>query len=146
MATRCSLKNVASYSPVRLMYGRKTNQSNLPIVHLIARCALWSVKYDNCISRRASLCAYQILHSFSTKNVWILLKTFMCYVRPKLEYCTCVWNPYLKKDILLLESVQKNLLVIFACVVTFHLLPILIAFTYLVLNLLNIAELNLTIF
>ena len=32
----------------------------------------------------------------------------MRYVRPKLEYCTCVWNPYLKKDILLLESVQKK--------------------------------------
>ena len=64
----------------------------------------------NCISRSASLCAYQILRSFSTKNVWILLKAFtsMCYVQPKLEYCTCVWNPYLKKDILLLESVQKK--------------------------------------
>ena len=46
MATRCSLKNVASYSPVRLMYGRKTNQSNLPIVRIIVRCALWSVKCD----------------------------------------------------------------------------------------------------
>ena len=32
----------------------------------------------------------------------------MLYVRPKLEYSTCVWNPYLKKDILLLESVQKK--------------------------------------
>ena len=63
----------------------------------------------NCISRSASLCAYQILRSFSTKNVWILLKAFMCYVRPKLEYNTCVWNPYLKKDILLLELVQKKI-------------------------------------
>ena len=32
----------------------------------------------------------------------------MCYVRPKLEYSTCVWNSYLKKDILLLELVQKK--------------------------------------
>ena len=32
----------------------------------------------------------------------------MCYVRPKLEYSTCVWNPYLKKDILLHESVKKK--------------------------------------
>ena len=100
----------------------------------------------NCISRSALLQAYQFLRSFSTKNVWILLKAFMCYVRPKLEYCTCVWNPYLINDILLLNRFKKNLLVIFAYVVTFHLLPILIAFTYLVSNLLNIAELNLTLF
>ena len=62
----------------------------------------------NCILRSASLCTYQILRSFSTKNVWILLQAFMCYVRPKLEYCTCVWNLYLKNDILLLESIQKR--------------------------------------
>ena len=27
---------------------------------------------------------------------------------PKVEFNTCVWNPYLKKDIVLLESVQRN--------------------------------------
>ena len=64
--------------------------------------------HNNHISHSASLCAYQILRFFSSKIIWILLKAFMCYVRPKLEYCTCIWNPYLKKDILLLESVQKN--------------------------------------
>ena len=30
------------------------------------------------------------------------------YVRLKLEYSTCVWNSYLKKDILHLASVQKK--------------------------------------
>ena len=51
--------------------------------------------HTNCISHSASLCANQILRSFSTKNAWNLLKAFICYVRPKLEYSTCVWNPYL---------------------------------------------------
>ena len=58
--------------------------------------------------RNASLCSYQILRSFSTKNIWILLKAFITYVRPKVEFNTCVWSPYLKKDIVLLESVQRN--------------------------------------
>ena len=62
----------------------------------------------SCITHSASLYAYQILRSFSTKIVWIFHKAFMCYVRPKLECSTCVWNPYLKKDILHLESVQKK--------------------------------------
>ena len=54
------------------------------------------------------MCAYQILRAFSSKNVWTLLKAFITYVHPKLEYNSPVWNPYLKKDTLLLESVQKK--------------------------------------
>ena len=46
MVTRCSLKTVASYSPVRLMYEKKTNQSNLLIVRLIVWCTLRCVKYS----------------------------------------------------------------------------------------------------
>ena len=53
-------------------------------------------------------CALQILRAFSSKNVWTLLKAFITYVRPKLEYNSPVWNPYLKKDTFLLESVQKK--------------------------------------
>ena len=30
--------------------------------------------------------------------IWTLLKAFITYVRPKLEYNSPVWNPYLKKD------------------------------------------------
>ena len=29
-------------------------------------------------------------------------------MRPRLEFCIQVWNPYLKKDIVLLEKVQKR--------------------------------------
>ena len=54
------------------------------------------------------MCAYQILRAFSSKHVWTLLKAFITYVRPKLEYNSPVWNPYLKKDTLLLKSVQKK--------------------------------------
>ena len=80
----------------------------------------------NYISRSALLCAYQILCFFSTKNVWILLEAFMCYVRPKLEYSRILVYGILisKKTCHILNRFKKNLLVIFAFVVTFHLLPI----------------------
>ena len=33
--------------------------------------------------------------------------TYIVYVRPVLEYCTCVWSPYLLEDIRKIESVQR---------------------------------------
>lgn len=56
----------------------------------------------------ASLCAYRVLHCFSSKNVWTLLRAYFTYIRPKLEYNTPVWSPYLKKDIITIESVQRH--------------------------------------
>ena len=37
-----------------------------------------------------------------------MLKLYQSLVRPKLEYCVQAWRPYLRKDIDLLEKVQKR--------------------------------------
>jgi len=37
-----------------------------------------------------------------------MLKLYQSLVRPKLEYCVQAWRPYLRKDIDLLERVQKR--------------------------------------
>ena len=57
---------------------------------------------------KASFTSYQITKSFRTKNIWTLLKLYKSYVRPKLEYNTPVWSPYLSKDISLIENVQRR--------------------------------------
>ena len=67
----------------------------------------WSTHLSS-LKSAASLCAYPILHAFLTRNAWILLHAYITYVRPKLEYNTVIWSPYLKKDIAFIESVQKK--------------------------------------
>ena len=64
----------------------------------------------------------QVRYAASKANrvLGMLKKTFMCrdsdlwkklyisLVRPHLEYAVQVWNPYLAKDIELIEKVQRN--------------------------------------
>ena len=50
---------------------------------------------------------YQILKSFSSRNVWILLKAYTTFIRPTVKYATTIWNPYIKKDKKTVERVQK---------------------------------------
>ena len=46
--------------------------------------------------------------TFVNWNANNFLVLYKAYIRPQLEYCSCIWNPYLKKDIKLLESVQRR--------------------------------------
>ena len=62
----------------------------------------------NHLSKISSSVSYQIRKSIRTKNIWTFIKLYTTYVRPKLEYNSPVWSPYLKKDILKLESVQRR--------------------------------------
>ena len=55
-----------------------------------------------------SYTSYQILRSFKTKNIHTIRQLFITYVRPKLEYNSTVWSPYLKRDISKIESVQRT--------------------------------------
>ena len=60
------------------------------------------------IVKNASFTSYQILKSFRSRNIWILVKLYKSYVRPKLEYNTSVWSPSLQQDIDKIEKVQHR--------------------------------------
>jgi len=53
---------------------------------------------------RASL----IFKCFHSRHRATLLKAFITYVRPLLEYATPVWSPYMLTDIYKIESVQRS--------------------------------------
>ena len=60
------------------------------------------------ITRKAHQRANLIHRCFTSKNIDLLVKAFKTYVRPMLEYNSPVWSPSLKKDIILVESVQRR--------------------------------------
>jgi len=39
----------------------------------------------------------------------VLVRAFITYVRPLVEYNSVVWSPHLKRDIVAIEKVQKRL-------------------------------------
>ena len=51
---------------------------------------------------------YRQFYRYSSNKA--LLTLYKSLIRPRLEYASPVWNPYLAKDIKLLESVQKQAL------------------------------------
>ena len=90
------------------------NSTNLPYEHYAKDLGIYVSKdlkwelHINRIVQQASFVSYRIIKSFRSKNIWILLKLYKTYVRPKLEYNTPVWSPYLLKDINAVENVQKR--------------------------------------
>jgi len=49
-----------------------------------------------------------IRRTFLCKDKELILQMYKSLVRPRLEYCIQAWRPYLKKDINVLERVQKR--------------------------------------
>ena len=66
----------------------------------------WS-QHVSYIYNQASVRSYQILKGFDTRVLSTLVKLFITYVRPKLEYNSSLWSPYLEKDKQKIERVQK---------------------------------------
>jgi len=52
--------------------------------------------------------AGMIKRTFLCKSKELILQLYKSLIRPKLEYCIQAWKPYFKKDINILERVQKR--------------------------------------
>ena len=64
---------------------------------------------SHCPFRSHQQRAGHIYRTVTHKNVQTVVPLYKALVRPHLEYCSLVWSPYLKKDILSIEKVQRRL-------------------------------------
>ena len=60
------------------------------------------------IYRNACNSLFLVTRFSKSKNIWILLKLYKIYVRPKLEFSTPIWSPFLKNDITKIQKIQKR--------------------------------------
>ena len=60
------------------------------------------------IAAKAHQRANCILRCFLSGDVNLLVRAFIVYVRPIVQYCSVVWSPSLKQDIDLIEKVQRR--------------------------------------
>jgi len=60
------------------------------------------------VVKRAFIRTNLICKCFISRNVDNLLQAFLVYVRPILEYASCVWSPHYIGDIQKIESVQRR--------------------------------------
>ena len=73
----------------------------------IAENLKWNHHF-NYLYRFVSTTSFQVFKSFKSTDTNILKKLFVIYIRPKLEYYTQIWFPYLKKYINHIESIQRK--------------------------------------
>ena len=62
----------------------------------------------NSIVKKSSAKSYLILKCFHSRDRNNLVKAFIVYVRPLLEYCSPIWSPHTSKYITTLENVQRR--------------------------------------
>ena len=60
------------------------------------------------VTRKAYGVMHMLLKAIDSRNAKLMKTVFVSYIRPILEYCSPVWNPKLKQDIVILEKVQRR--------------------------------------
>jgi len=67
----------------------------------------WSKQCSNAATKAMSVLR-MIKRSFSFTGVESFKILYNTYVRPHLEYCVQIWNPYLKKDIVYVKNTEDG--------------------------------------
>lgn len=110
-SSKCNILHIGRHNPMLnyVLDGCPLNsvsvQNDLGV--LVSNDLKWSLQ-TVAVSKRANSLIYIIRKAFQNISPSLMLKLYKTYVRPLLEHAISVWNPYFKKDIDLLEKVQRK--------------------------------------
>jgi len=108
---KCCVLNIGKATATNQYYIRDIS---LPLVSsyrdlgITVTMDLSPATYINEIVVKAHQRANMIHRCFVSQNVQLLTRAFVTYVRPLLEYNSIIWSPSLKRDIALIEQVQRR--------------------------------------
>ena len=110
-AQKCSVLHIGYGNPRQPLY--LLNQL-LPVAENIKDLGVHvssSLKFSvHCqeVARKSSITACLLLRALWFSPPHVLIKAFITYVRPILEYCCQIWSPYLVRDVNLIENVLRS--------------------------------------
>ena len=91
--------------PGRVELGRSILERDLGV--LVSEDLKWARQCVNAANKAKKMLGV-LRRSFTSRDVDLWKRLYMVYVRPLLEYAVQVWCPYLERDILEIEKVQRR--------------------------------------
>ena len=92
----------------KLRSNELTSVSDYPYLGLTFTSNMSWSKHISKATTRANRILGLIRRNLRGTSVKIKEKAYLTLVRPHLEYCSAIWNPYTKKDISRIENIQRQ--------------------------------------
>ena len=114
-AKKCKSMHIGKSNPKTVYYMKERNQK-IPLEQVTEEKDLGvtfceTLKFDkhilNCVNKTNKTLGI-VKRSFTYMDKNMFMQLYKALIRPHIEYATVVWNPYLKKNIFLIENVQRR--------------------------------------
>lgn len=108
---KCNVLHLGSNNPNNsyvlnnILIKSVNQQKDLGII--ITKDLKWESHIANVVKKTNSL-IFLVKKSFPRLSLHHFLKIYKAYIRPRLEFCSSVWQPYYQKDIDMIEKVQRR--------------------------------------
>lgn len=109
--TKCTVLHIGNKNPRKPYF---VNGNQLEVVEYQKDLGVYitsNLKWEThiiSITKKTNSILYIIRKAFFYIDKTLFLKLYKTYIRPLLEYAFQIWSPYFKKDIELLERVQRR--------------------------------------
>jgi ribonuclease P/MRP protein subunit RPP40 len=108
---KCTVLHCGNNNPNTFYFLNDLQLENVNTMRDLGVIMSWDLKpseHIKTICRKTTYVVNSILYNFSIVDPHFKVKLFNIYARPRLEYCSQIWNLSAIGDILALEAVQSN--------------------------------------